>query len=56
MAGILLNSDPVSIMTSIAVYCEKCSRRTAGVALKMALKKLKEEGEEIDRDIFHLTS
>jgi hypothetical protein len=55
MAGILLNSDPVSIITSITVYCEKCNRRTAGVVLEMALKKLKEEGKEIDRDIFHLT-
>jgi hypothetical protein len=56
MAGILSNSDPVSIMTSIVVYYEKCNRRTAGVALEMALKKLKEEGKEIDRDIFHLTT
>ncbi|KAH6665586.1 hypothetical protein B0J14DRAFT_660756 [Halenospora varia] len=43
MASILSNSDPVSIMSSIAAYCGNCNHRTAGVALEMALKKLKEE-------------
>jgi len=56
MAGVLPNSDPVSIMTSIAAYCVKCNRRTAGVALEMALKKLKEEVEKTDGDVFHLTT
>jgi hypothetical protein len=45
IAGVLATSDPVSIMTSIAAYCVKCNRRTAGVALEIASKKLKEEVE-----------
>jgi len=56
MAGVLANSDPVSIMTSIATYYVKCYRRTAGVALEIALKKLKEKVEQIDRDVFYLTT
>lgn len=56
MAGVLANSDPVSIMTSIAAYCVKCNRRTAGVALEIALKKLKEEVEKIDEDVSNLTT
>jgi hypothetical protein len=56
MAGVLPNSDPVSIMTSIAAYCVKCNRRTASIALEMALKKLKEEVEKTNRDVFYLTT
>jgi hypothetical protein len=56
MAGVLVNSDPVSIMKSIATYCVKRNRRTTGVALEIALKKLKEEVERIDGDVFHLTT
>jgi hypothetical protein len=33
----------------------KCHHRTTGVALEIALKKLKEKVEKIDRDVFHLT-
>ena len=56
MAGVLANIHLVSIMTSIAAYCVKCNRRTAGVALEIALKKLKEEMEKIDEDFFYLTT
>jgi hypothetical protein len=34
----------------------KCNRRTADVALEIALKKLKEEAEKVDGDVFHLTT
>jgi hypothetical protein len=55
MAGILPNSDLVSIITSIIAYYVKYNRRTIGITLEIALKKLKEEVEKTNRDIFHLT-
>ena len=56
VAGVLANSDPVSMITSIATYCIKWNRRTTIVALEIALKKLKEELEKIDGDFFYLTT
>ena len=48
MTSILLNSNLVSIIISIIVYCEKYNHRMVGIALEIVLKKLKEKGEKID--------
>jgi hypothetical protein len=55
MASVLPNSNPVSIITSITAYYVKYNRRTISITLEIALKKLKEEVEKTNRDVFHLT-